>query len=106
MLLILFLLPKFVIAGRPRKAETKRNERAVKSVYLSCSKKTCGYLVPEERMNRLNACVSPACFQEVYGESPLEDGEVDFERSRLFDKCIREEFRQANKRERERERQN
>lgn len=39
-------------------------------------------------MNCVNKCTSESCFSEVYNE-PLEDGEVDQERARLFVACLR-----------------
>jgi hypothetical protein len=64
-------------------------------------------MVTEEAMNCVNNCTSPLCFQvsdiacfslslsdrleEVYGAMPLEDGEVDERRNRLFTSCLRRE---------------
>ncbi|GMH66758.1 hypothetical protein TrRE_jg3235 [Triparma retinervis] len=53
--------------------------------------------------NCVNKCVSPECFDEVYGPStpgPLEDGESDPERQKLFTSCVRRDYREQ-KRKRE-----
>jgi hypothetical protein len=61
--------------------------------------------------NCVNACISPACFEAVYAEEPLEDGEVDAKRSRSFLGCVRKEAaakraddRKARKAKRKRDR--
>lgn len=51
----------------------------------------------------MNRCVCEECYQEVYGDDPLEDGEIDPERSRTFTACTRRVYRER-KRKRERER--
>ena len=48
-------------------------------------------------MNCVNLCTSPMCFEEVYGESnggALEDGEIDLDRKRKFETCLRKEERE------------
>jgi hypothetical protein len=40
-------------------------------------------------------CVSPECYENVYGDDPLEDGEVDVVRGRTFRSCARTAFRTA-----------
>ena len=40
-------------------------------------------------------CVSPACYANVYGSDPLEEGEVDVARGRTFRSCARGELRGA-----------
>jgi len=47
-----------------------------------------GHLIPDEAMNCVNKCTSESCFSEVYYE-PLEDGEIDQDRARLFVACLR-----------------
>ena len=58
---------------------------------------------PPQNQNCVNKCVSPECFDEVYGPStpgPLEDGESDPERQKLFTSCVRRDYREQ-KRKRE-----
>ncbi|KAF4657121.1 hypothetical protein FOZ61_002066 [Perkinsus olseni] len=35
----------------------------------------------------IDECMSPACYSEVYGASPLEPGEIDNERKLAFIRC-------------------
>ncbi len=44
-------------------------------------------------------CMSEECYQEVYGPDPLEEGEIDTERSRKFDECFKHRARQKQKSE-------
>lgn len=44
-------------------------------------------------MNCIYNCASAKCYKEVYGDVPLEDGEIDFHRYRLFTLCSRQEQR-------------
>ena len=46
-------------------------------------------------MNCIYRCAAPKCYGEVYGDVPLEDGEIDFHRYRLFTLCSRQEQRNA-----------
>ena len=55
----------------------------------------CGQrLALDEAQNCIHRCTSPRCFEEVYGENPLEDGEVDNPRRRAFSACLTREQRQ------------
>ncbi|GKY99929.1 hypothetical protein MPSEU_000946500 [Mayamaea pseudoterrestris] len=101
-LLILFMLPKLVFAadGRSRRSHTNRNIGALKTITTTCATEICNYLIDEENMNCVNACLSPACFQQVFGDSPLEDGEIDLTRAREYDLCLKEEIRVASQRTR------
>ncbi len=51
----------------------------------------CSRFNAEEGMNCVNNCTSLACYNEIYSKEPLEDGEIDYERSRRFTSCLREE---------------
>lgn len=50
-----------------------------------------------ESMNCIFACLSPACFQEIYQPITLEPGEVDIQRYELFEACAQEEIREKRK---------
>ena len=41
------------------------------------------------RENCVLECVSPECYAEVYAQDPLEEGELDTTRGRLFRVCVR-----------------
>lgn len=49
-------------------------------------------------MNCVFQCISSVCFDAVYASDPLEDGEIDSNRERIFSKCVKkieyERFRQ------------
>mmetsp|Transcript_31198 Transcript_31198/g.101743 ORF Transcript_31198/g.101743 Transcript_31198/m.101743 type:complete len:123 (-) Transcript_31198:41-409(-) len=38
-------------------------------------------------------CISSTCYHQVYGDDPLESGEVDSQRSRNFRTCARADFK-------------
>jgi hypothetical protein len=41
----------------------------------TCEARTCSNGLPkDENMNCINNCTSPACYNEIYGKEPLEDG--------------------------------
>lgn len=75
---------------------SKFEERQWKSKQANCERKTCQNYVKDEGMNCVNECLSPKCFSEIYGEFPLEDGEIDTKRYREFLKCVRLESRNIN----------
>lgn len=97
-LLILFLLPKLVQGRRRTKNPPRRVALQARRWRQHCETNVCGAYVTEENLNCVSACLSPACFERVYGEEPLEDGELDFGRARLFDDCYMEESRNAQRR--------
>jgi Domain of unknown function (DUF4787) len=100
-LIILFSLPKLVIAGRPStyRRNEKRLQLQLRSLRRDCQNTgTCPlrYPIPEESLNCVNQCISLPCFQEIYNSSaagPLEDGEVDIPRAKAFEKCVLAELR-------------
>jgi molecular chaperone DnaJ len=98
-LLILLILPPLVEAANPK----KRSEQEMRNLRSSCFRETCNMYIPEESANCVYACISPSCYQQIFGQEPLEDGEVDVERSRQFDACLRDEFRTYRQRKRQRE---
>jgi len=57
-----------------------------------CEAEVCSHFVPDESYNCVNKCTSAACFSEIYEANPLEDGEIDHERERLFTSCLRTEY--------------
>ena len=87
-LLILFLLPKLVTGKSSR-----RLKKEIHSVRSHCQQVTCAIWLPEEAKNCVNFCTSPACYAQVFGANPLEDGEIDIPRSQDYEDCLKEEFR-------------
>lgn len=73
-----------------------RQDRVWKMKKTSCEEDQCSHFIKEEAYNCVNNCTSPSCYEEVYSANPLEDGEIDSERNRLFVSCLRKESRKLN----------
>jgi Domain of unknown function (DUF4787) len=101
-LLILFMLPKLVIAGPSAPSKRRKSNVHMQSLLTDCQAKTCSSLIPEEGLNCVLACVSPACYGIVYGSNALEDGEVDFTRAAEFESCLKDELRTLSSRKKNR----
>ena len=83
-------------------AKNQNRDRAFRARRRECETQTCSGMQPGTNMNCVNQCISPSCFEEIYAEEPLEDGEVDSKRSRLFQNCARKSLvAQREKRRRE-----
>eukprot|EP00953_Heterococcus_sp_UTEX-ZZ885_P039117 20066-Heterococcus_DN1.PRE.3 len=90
-------------AGVQARSNSKGN-RAYRERKARCELESCSQFVPEEAMNCLHQCISPACYQSIYAAEPvrrlahsfLEDGEVDLARSRAFINCFKKELRQQS----------
>jgi hypothetical protein len=107
-LLILFSLPKLVtVSAESAKQRRKRTELKLRKLRWACQNERleCARLVPQESLNCVNLCVSVACYQQVYGEYPLEDGEVDVKRAMAFEGCVKNELRDLRQRPFPREKQ-
>ena len=70
-------------------AKNQNRDRAFRARRRECETQTCSGMQPGTNMNCVNQCISQSCFAEIYAEEPLEDGEVDSKRSRLFQNCAR-----------------
>lgn len=99
-LIILFLLPKLVTGHRNSRTRTKRMDTELRSTRVLCEKDICSGFIPEESMNCVFLCVSPACYENIYANTPLEDGEIDIPRAKEFEKCVKDELKAMRKRER------
>ncbi|CAM9251694.1 unnamed protein product [Phaeothamnion confervicola] len=64
-------------------------DRSTRQRRRLCEEGECGGQVLDEAQNCINKCLSPICFLEVYAEELLEDGEIDNERARRFNNCLR-----------------
>jgi hypothetical protein len=98
--IILFLLPKLVTGGRNSRTRSKRFDIELRSTRVLCEKDICSGFIPEESMNCVFLCVSPACYENIYAISPLEDGEIDIKRAKEFELCVNFELKAMRKRER------
>jgi hypothetical protein len=107
--LILLWLAPLVSSKKKRSKRRKNRKRTLKSEVhksrLDCEME-CLDLIPEEAMNCIFECWSPACFEELYGENndPLEPGEVDIERGQKMDECVQLELKMQRQEERARQR--
>ncbi len=90
-LVILLLLPRLVTSSRRQttKQLASRNR-------LECEVDCLEY-IPEESMNCIFKCMSKACYSSVYGDSPLEPGEVDVKRMDKFRECAEREMKIARR---------
>ena len=90
----------------------QHRDRAYRAKKRECDvSSACESLDAAVGQNCVNACVSPACYAEIYAAEPLEDGEIDAKRARSFLSCVRKEAaserendRRARKEKRKRER--
>ena len=98
-LLILFSLPHLV-ESRKNKKYRKKLDSQIRSTRHHCQTEVCGSYIPEESLNCVFLCVSPSCYETIYGAEPLEDGELDAYRAKRFELCAKEEIRQSRARQR------
>lgn len=70
-------------------------DRMWKKTKDNCERYNCSntYTFAEEAYNCVNECTSSSCYADVYASSPLEDGEIDVARSRVFSACLRKEIK-------------
>ena len=89
--LLVLLLLLGIVESKPVNGNTQ--DRPWKLKKSECEEFDCGHLIKEEAYNCVNNCTSTVCFDKIYAESPLEDGEIDLERHRLFITCLRNEVK-------------
>lgn len=102
--LALFGLIACLISGRQgalalsQSQKNRRWDRVWKARRKECASiGECAALHPDENDNCVNKCTSTACFDEVYASEPLEPGEIDMPRWRSFERCVRQEAREARR---------
>eukprot|EP00566_Odontella_aurita_P023084 CAMPEP_0113549364 /NCGR_PEP_ID=MMETSP0015_2-20120614/13394_1 /TAXON_ID=2838 /ORGANISM="Odontella" /LENGTH=126 /DNA_ID=CAMNT_0000450069 /DNA_START=176 /DNA_END=556 /DNA_ORIENTATION=- /assembly_acc=CAM_ASM_000160 len=98
-LLILLILPKLV-DGKPSQGKKRRKlDRRYLDVLSACETgPQCGGMIYEESLPCVTECLSNECHGKVYGNSPLELGEVDERRYKEFEACAKRELREAARR--------
>lgn len=101
LLLLSDVLP--VVTAKRQKPRRKRtnSKQEMQARRMTCEMECLTQWVPEEAMNCIHTCRSPACFAQLYGEDPLEPGQVDTERAEVFDRCNMNEILEEKKKERE-----
>jgi len=75
--------------GAPR----KRENLSLRDLKYLCELHECGHLVLDADYNCINGCISPSCYFQIYQDQPLEPGEVDSKRAKLFRSCFDQERR-------------
>ena len=100
-------LSLYSVVQAKRTSTATRNNRAkqprqqLHATRIECETTSpCIDLIPEESMNCIFECTSSACYQEIYGSSPLEDGEIDIARASEFAICAEKEIKRNRKLER------
>lgn len=86
------------LGKKPKLVANNKVDRIWKVTKHKCeSTGKCSKMIADEAYNCVNECTSPACYEEVYAEVPLEDGEIDSVRSRSFTACLRKEVNASQK---------
>jgi len=99
----LYILVPFLLASlwcaqsAPNNHGAARLDRIWKTKRNECENKVCGNMLPDESYNCVNECISKLCYDEVYAKDPLEDGEIDNVRARVFTNCLRRVTRDEKK---------
>eukprot|EP00192_Tetraselmis_astigmatica_P017076 CAMPEP_0117647832 /NCGR_PEP_ID=MMETSP0804-20121206/58_1 /TAXON_ID=1074897 /ORGANISM="Tetraselmis astigmatica, Strain CCMP880" /LENGTH=142 /DNA_ID=CAMNT_0005453347 /DNA_START=131 /DNA_END=559 /DNA_ORIENTATION=- len=68
-------------------------DRDLKVKRHECEAQVDQSLPSHERENLILACVSEVCFEKLYGNDHLEEGEIDSVRGRHYRSCCREVLR-------------
>lgn len=79
----------------------KRNSRHARNMQTrrrDCERITCAGVHEYERENCILRCRSEQCYERIYGAEELEPGEIDAQRTRLFNTCESQEHRTAGSR--------
>nr|CAB3501546.1 unnamed protein product [Digitaria exilis] len=83
-LLTLALLFASAAAKSSRRAITDNEIRAKKEACYTDVEKSS----PTEKENCVLRCLSPECYDLIYGGDPLEEGELDYVRSQEYKYCM------------------
>lgn len=83
---ILLLLLSLALAATNKHTKTKQKCASLESCKL------------DNTENCVNRCLSEACYTAVYAADPLQPGEIDKKRARLFSDCQKSEERESRKR--------
>lgn len=97
---ILALVPTLLAKG------TNKVDRKITQAKSGCESTKCAHLYQMENMNCVNKCLSSDCYEQVYRDRPLEDGEINTLLERQFKSCHRKELTTSRRnlnREKERE---
>lgn len=89
-LLILLLLPRLVES----KSKRRRNALELRALRRQCEQTICDY----RELNCVFFCISPSCYEQIYGPEPLEAGEIDLMRGKTFEHCAQKDLRRQRNR--------
>jgi len=77
----------------------KQHYKDLKRKKQECSRlEVCKF---DETDNCLNRCISERCFELVYGDDPPEPGQVDKQKFKSFNDCLRNEDRESRAKHRD-----
>lgn len=100
---IILLLPKLVTGSVSNNPGGKRNKRLAQqfeAMRFECERSTCKEFLPEESSMCVSSCISSTCHELIYQKNPLEDGEIDLQLARDFEKCVKDVIRTQRSKER------
>ena len=92
-LLLLLLLSLLILSNHmtyATNAQRKKRRRQYTVSKRYCQKSDCANVLDDDP-NCIYKCISNDCYQEIYANEPLEPGEIDFQRDKLFQNCYRTE---------------
>ena len=72
-----------------RRYSSYAGDREFRQRKIDCASSQCAGKVGAEESNCTYKCMSPSCFEEIYGHDEIEEGEIDSSRSRLFSTCFK-----------------
>src|SRR5688572_28302653 len=79
LLLMIIVVNLFFLMGETKKHESKY-EKSFKKRKNKCQEQLCSHIPKDFNDNCINQCISLECFDKVYANNPLEDGEYDYQR--------------------------
>ena len=72
-------------------------KRKGRGIYNKLKKKCynlhCSNMNKRLAINCINRCVSANCFDKIYGNAPLEYGEIDVDRDHNFRLCVSKQYK-------------
>ena len=72
-----------------RRYSTYAGDREFRQRKIDCASSQCAGKAGAEELNCTYRCMSPSCFEEIYGHDEIEEGEIDSTRSRVFNTCFK-----------------
>mmetsp|Transcript_20370 Transcript_20370/g.35031 ORF Transcript_20370/g.35031 Transcript_20370/m.35031 type:complete len:109 (-) Transcript_20370:71-397(-) len=100
-LLVIVVLLAHSAYAEPRVVPGKGalHDKALRNRREECSSIQCVHVQAGFHENCVLRCISYSCYMEIFGEEELEEGEVDPNRTRLFNQCAGKELAEMEKKE-------